>query len=273
MNRPAHPDHLIFLHIPKTAGSTMQSLLMRNYPARDRFVPHRMWQKNPNFFELTDAQRKNIRLLMGHMPFGLHAHLGGGTSEYFTIIREPVDRIVSLYYHILRHPEHPFHAGVKTYPQFPDLLEHGKWLAFDNCQVRMISGELYIPYGTVNASHLALAISNLEKYFPVIGLQDRFDELALMLRDRYGWKTPYYSRQQVGKNREKKAGPDAEAIAAIRKYNSFDEQLFAYARARVEKQLAELGAPFEARVRRFKKQNAFYQRVRNMIPFYKKPTV
>jgi len=267
----SHPDHLLFLHIPKTAGSTMQSILEVNYRKKKRFVPQQMWKNNPNFHSLSDTQRSGIRLLMGHMPFGLHEKLGGGAFEYFTILRDPVDRIISLYYHILRHEHHPFHDELKAHDgSVSALLEKKLWPAFDNCQVRMLCGDLFLPYGEVTEKHLDLALQNIENHFPLVGLQSRFDELVLQLKDRYGWRFPYYRRFQVGRNRVGKAAPAEQDVETILRHNALDAKLLAAVKGRVEEELKKAGPEFAARVQRYKKRNKLFQKITDVIPIYKK---
>src|SRR4051812_5972736 len=105
MNRPAH---LIFLHIPKTAGSTLTTIMHRQYSADEIYDIYEV-RKSPQLMALPEEQRAKIKLLKGHIPFGLHAFLPNGKAEYFTILREPVDRVLSHYYHFARQRTDPFY--------------------------------------------------------------------------------------------------------------------------------------------------------------------
>jgi hypothetical protein len=266
-----HPDHLIFLHIPKTAGSTMQGIVTVNYPKKYQFETTRMWLNNPAFHELSQERKHSLRVLQGHMPFGLHNELGPGTAEYFTILREPVDRVISLYYHILRSTHHPFHKELVAKKwSYPELMRSGMWRAFDNCQVRMISGDLQLPYGEVREEHLQKAIDNLEKYFPLVGVQHHFDAFVLQLRDRYGWKFPYYRRHQVATNRVGKDTLTVAEIDSIREQNQLDEKLFRIYTERFEKNLAERGEEFSRRLARYRTTNRFIERLLHVFPVKKK---
>lgn len=51
-----------------------------------------------------------------------------------------------------------------------------------------------------------------------------------------------------------------DALDAIRLYNGQDIELYEFARKRMDARIAEEGAGFEARVRRFKQKNERYQR-------------
>ena len=97
-------DNLIFMHIPKNAGATLHPVLERHYGKRTRHSIN-VADDIEAFKRLPQAQRDRIRLLKGHMPFGLHEYLAG-RSAYITLLRHPAERIVSHYYYVKRMPKH-----------------------------------------------------------------------------------------------------------------------------------------------------------------------
>lgn len=268
----APPSCLLFLHIPKTAGSSMRSILELNYRKNEWFLAREMWKGSPNFYALPEEKRKQLRLVMGHQPFGLHNAIGERSFEYFTLLRDPVDRIISLYFYILRNSNHQFYEEVhREKYTLADILHKKLSPAFDNCQVRLLSGEMNVPYGEITETHYNKAIENLERYIPLAGLQNRFDEFVLLLADRYRWRRPYYRRVQVGRNRIAKSALDADTTALIRAHNVWDERLLAYVTARFEKQVAAQGPDFPARVKRYAKRNRLFGKIVNALPWVKKP--
>lgn len=268
----ASPSCLLFLHIPKTAGSSMRSILELNYGKNEWFLAREMWKGNPNFHALPEEKRKQLRLVMGHQAFGLHTAIGERSFEYFTLLRDPVDRIMSLYYHILRNREHPLYGEFQREKYtLADVLHKQLSPAYDNCQVRMLAGAMDVPYGGITETHYHTAIENLEKHIPLAGLQNRFDEFVLLLADRYRWRLPYYRRFKVGGNRIAKSALDAETTALIRAHNAWDERLLAYVTVRFEKQVAAQGPGFPARVKRYAKRNRLFEKFVNALPWVKKP--
>src|SRR4029077_1199286 len=67
---------VIFLHIGKTAGTTLRRIPRRHYPKSDIMVvrsrPFTREHTLAQFAELPEAQRSAPRLIMGHTVFGLH---------------------------------------------------------------------------------------------------------------------------------------------------------------------------------------------------------
>ena len=52
---------------------------------------------------------------MDIVPFGLHDYLPRSDAAYVTILRNRVDRMVSIYYYALRRPEWALHAEIKRW--------------------------------------------------------------------------------------------------------------------------------------------------------------
>ncbi|MCE2772841.1 MAG: hypothetical protein LW750_05310 [Bacteroidetes bacterium] len=265
----AHPKTLIFLHIPKTAGSTTRGILEMNYRKNERFLVREMWKDNPNFKKLSDAERARIKLLYGHMGFGLHEYLNHSHVEYFSLMRPVVPRIISLYEHILRFPDHHFAAEMDEHRYtLEELFTKANFLPFDNCQVRMLSGNMHAPFGTIGANDLQKAISNIEQHFPIVGIQERFDEFILLLQQRYNWKIPYYRRLKVNRS-AKRYQPDAATLDVINTYNQLDHKLYLYVCERFKKQLSqhpEIAKKFP----RYQKRNHYFSMLMNALPFVAK---
>ncbi len=101
-NTKAQPEQrIIFLHIPKTAGFTLQKIIERQYPPQSIYTlePSNELESIREFQSLDPAQRAKTRLLKGHLNMGqkLHEYLPQPVT-YFTILRDPVERVLSHYY-------------------------------------------------------------------------------------------------------------------------------------------------------------------------------
>ncbi len=92
---------LYFLHIPKTAGTTLNAVLDQHYSA-DTILPSDYFGKNAlhvTHKEITDAKRTEFNSYQL-----IHGHFGGDILANYlpnhlsmTILRDPVARVVSLY--------------------------------------------------------------------------------------------------------------------------------------------------------------------------------
>ena len=150
---------VIFLHIPKTAGTTLLRILDRQYPPE---VVHSFGadahQSVVEYKALGEETRNKIRLLRGHMAYGLHEYLPNAAG-YFTVLREPVARVISYYNFIRRTPDHYLYDEVIGKDlSLHALLESGLPLMMNDAQVRLLSGVWGEPeFGEVSLAMLETA--------------------------------------------------------------------------------------------------------------------
>lgn len=264
------PELLLFLHIPKTAGSTLHPVLRRQFP-KDQQLRYNNRDNVNHLSLLSKDQLAKIKMLRGHFPFGFHENLSSGSFEYITMLRDPVERVISLYRYLLRTPTHSFYDEWKRHQySLPELMESGKLFNVNDTMVRMISGNYTLPYGSINEHHLQQALDNLDKYFPVVGLQHQFDHFLLELGDHYGWRSLWYRNRLVAdKNANSiQLDRDEASIAAIQKYNRMDQLLYDEIVKRKKVQYDNLGIKFEKRVERFRMINRTLTKIVNHIPFF-----
>jgi hypothetical protein len=255
---------VIFLHIPKAAGTTLHRILERQYPSDAIFsIGPDAHASIREFKELPEPQRAAIRLFRGHMPFGLHTYLPA-QSSYFTLLRDPVERVLSYYHFIQRTPDHYlYHLVGEQKMSLKDLLTTGEPIMMNDAQVRLISGVWAdVGYGEVTEAVLAAASHNLRHAFTIVGLAEQFDATLLLLQRTYQWGNVFYRRENVGHNRLAQAQYDPETLALVRHYNQRDMALYAEAQALFTQQLHQQGITFSARLAWFRLLNRFYQRGR-----------
>src|SRR6476661_8236883 len=103
-------EAIIFLHVPKTAGTTLNRLIEWEYPISQ------MYSIDPVLFEWSAAHLRKlskqrlakIRIFKGHMLFGLHEVLPQ-PSTYITVLRDPVERVLSAFYYMRTYKLHPLY--------------------------------------------------------------------------------------------------------------------------------------------------------------------
>lgn len=266
MNKKLEPtEAVIFLHIQKTAGTTLHRILDRQYPPHQDFFL-RTANDYLDFLDLSLEQRGQYRLIRGHMNFGLHQLLPG-PATYFTVLREPVERVISYYYHIKRDPAHPQHKLAKQW-ELKEFLKLGVDKLMANGQTRIWSGDRPdLGYGECTTEVLALAKSNLRQYCSVVGLTERFDEALLLLKKRFGWRNIFYTRQNISKQRLTRDELSSETLEMIEYYNQFDIEFYQYGKELFEEQIHRQGKEFERQVKVFQLMNAF---VTYMFPAYRR---
>jgi hypothetical protein len=100
------PEVLFFVHIPKCAGSSFRSVLKR-WCGRDALF---IDAGSPEALALGLEGRDRPPLAVaGHFRFGVHEALDC-RPRYVSLVRDPADRFVSLYQHLVSVTDHSFHA-------------------------------------------------------------------------------------------------------------------------------------------------------------------
>jgi hypothetical protein len=251
--------HVIFLHIPKAAGSTLLRILDRYYDKDSIFdiVGSRLKETTAEFTSLPAARRAEITLLRGHMPFGLHQYLSEPTT-YITMFRNPTARVVSGYYfarnnraHYMHEPIHSKNLDLERY------VSTGITTETDNGQLRLLTGHIDdIEIGGCTRQLLDQAKNILRKYFMVVGSSERFDESLLLMKRKLGWnRLPVYQKRNVGAPRPPEL--PKQVLDTIRKHNELDCELYEWASDRLQQELQR--EDIQGELSKFQTANSMYQ--------------
>lgn len=134
---------VIFLHIPKAAGSTLKDILYRQYEKEYIYEldSQKFFQSQEDFKQLNTKEKDKIQLLMGHMYFGLHEFISS-PSTYIKMLRNPIQKVISYYYFVssklTTHPDYELinsqNISLKEYCTMnkPNMC---------NAQTRFLAGE------------------------------------------------------------------------------------------------------------------------------------
>lgn len=232
---------LIFVHIQKTAGSTVRWIIKRRYPQGAVLELGRTQDHLPleQFRLLPQARRDAFDCLIGHIPFGLHELLSR-PADYITFLRDPLERAVSQFYYICRTPTNRIHPLIEA-TGF-SLLEYARNDEFgrpDNMQVRYVIGA-----GTearMTAQDLERAKIALRERYACFGLMERFDESLVLLRRALDWGPLYYLKQNVTAARPALADIPGEALEMFASKYALDAELHEFAQRELAKRLDALG--------------------------------
>lgn len=242
------PRPLVFLHIPKAAGSTMQEIVVRHYRGGKGFRFTGSRERFRSFVEMSEADRASYDVMTGHVPFGVHRHIPGGCA-YMTMLRDPVDRIVSHYYFVLSRPDHYLHRTVtERKMSLRDYVEQRASIELDNDQTRYFlePADDEARFTPITDDLLAVARRNIAESFAVVGLAERFDDTLALMQCVFGWLDLSYRRKNVTHDRPSLEEVPSDAREVIREINRHDVALYAFARELFERRIAEHGPHFAA---------------------------
>jgi hypothetical protein len=130
---------MIFVHVMKSAGTTMRSALLRIYGEKllyDRLYKRELYKNRDHdtkHFVILDNQRypdryKKYDAIIGHFKWDKYEHLNW---PLVTFLRDPVDRMVSAYYYL--------QGNYKKLGYNLNIIEFAKLI---NNQVKYVVGDL-----------------------------------------------------------------------------------------------------------------------------------
>jgi len=234
---------VLFLHIPKAGGSTLGEYVYNQCSAPNASDDDPLnagvayldygFIKDP---ELTVPEHvvnllhcHDLRAVIGHFWFGLHEHIAR-PCRYITLLRDPLERVVSLYYF----------AKLQDTMTLEEFARNPPFREVDNDQTRRIAG-VNPPVGECTRATLDLARENLRRHFDVVGTTERMDETLAQLNVKLGWNRDVVSYpRNVNTDRPKWSLLTPEAVEAICARNELDFELWRYASELLDGTRAEI---------------------------------
>ncbi len=116
-------NDFVFVHIPKTGGSSIRSSLGDNYELiynASKINLNQLGYKDIN--EKFEKYNFTIHSFQDHLPYQLIKREKYSSKYTFTFIRNPYSRIVSLYYECISSELHQNNLGINNYISFEDFL-------------------------------------------------------------------------------------------------------------------------------------------------------
>ena len=259
--RPAAPDLLIHLHIAKTGGTSLSSMVKHGFRSDEVFESINQGDETYNGLDrvtyeccqrrLMDYGLKRIRYVSGHVPMGVH-RVFERPAKYITVIRHPVERVISYFFFRIQIND-PYLKDGKPLT-FEEYVESRYDNQLQDYQVRVVSGcpdfDADAPErggqvlgAPVEGHHFEEAKRNIDELFLTIAPLEQLTELALLIRLIYGW--PMRRLQTEYKN-PTKGRPylmdiPSRLIRIIEDCNSHDMELYEWVGKRfaVQRQLFE----------------------------------
>jgi hypothetical protein len=220
----------LFVHIPKTAGTSLRNALLQTVSPGEALLVYPNWDLGVTYEEclqLPTLQLHRFQWIYGHYKTGLHRY-ATDRARYVTFIREPFARLRS---NIAHHAAAGTIFSVDKISVRPSIfINNGLGEEFDNLMTRMIAGitPAEVGPGMMGECHVERAIENVRRHFAFVGRQEQATADCMTLQKLAGLEVTAPELANVTPSRCAYPANEMEAIdwPAICDRNRFDLLLY-----------------------------------------------
>lgn len=251
----------IFHHIQKTAGASLRLVVKANHAPGELLESYGapydngwygLWWRS-----FSDGERDALRCVAGHTANHLMPALER-PFKVFCLLRDPVDRVISLYHYLLQRNE--YMKGQAPQPgrlsrgvvgeierrewSIEDIYEHlgggepsdsplhRKFWPFFNGQTRAVAMPHLpvrrLPYAEGSPpdadADYERVLEIMDRHYAV-GVQDDLEESMRRFADEFGWADRFAARTNVTEGRPRRDDVPEHVRSMIRAYNRLDADL------------------------------------------------
>lgn len=211
-----------FIHIPKTAGTTVINIINSWYPGVNRIMS---WHGIP---QEQRASLPDEPILVGHIPLRYLAIDAHKNALWFTVLRDPIEQAISCYYEAAKNIAHrPPHLQELLELGLEGLIFSGHFNEIWNDSLRFLSG---LPKEASRRQAVESAKYNL-KHFTLVGSYDNLERFVDKMARILGREPP----EQLPRENENHFKParielSDRARKALEEITAADREVYSYAR-------------------------------------------
>ena len=178
------------VHIPKTGGNSLRVVLERQI-SNCRTLELNSPEESKIFAESSALEKVKFDLITGHFAYGSDANLPR-RFRYFTMLRDPVERVISQYHHLM--------SLVTSFELAQQMRQErwsiGQFVRSGAAKPLVFSYVYYLgafhqepaPRAVTLNELVERVVVNLATQFEFVGILERWDECLVCLRDQLGFE-------------------------------------------------------------------------------------
>ena len=219
---------ILFLHLPKTAGTALHDLLVRQYGEGDVTRP-----LGTIGFDDALVDYEDFQVICGHLMASPGARLPADRVA-LTVLRDPIDRFLSQYNFLKFNVGHGMvDARIRegTIDEYVQTLRPGDMSAIN------LQTEILYPLGTderrlLSWEERAAAAKRALDGFDFIGVHEELDDFICVLGARFGWPRDSLLKRHNVTDRREGASLSAGCRETLERLLQPDMDVFRHAQAR-----------------------------------------
>ncbi|WP_154224014.1 sulfotransferase family 2 domain-containing protein [Marinicella rhabdoformis] len=225
--KPLGSDHslpLVFSHVPKTAGTSFESYLASQYKMSESL--HINAPDLNRLPEIINIKKNCPRLICGHHPMHgmLYQLIPAEPLYHITLLRDPIDRVLSYYNYVCGKTDHPMHTSAMSLG-FEDFLSQAPSPELHNGQTRRFAGQLHHTDNN-QIDLLETATNVLNDCFSAVFTTGALNAAITTLHNDLGFENKPLPKANQSLKRIQRSDLSTNQIASITEHNQADIALF-----------------------------------------------
>jgi hypothetical protein len=219
-------DVLIHLHIPKTGGKSLDYLIEQKFPED---VSYRWKISYPTPKDVANIKFDPYHMIRGHFTAKIAEYISKN-PVFITMLRHPIERVVSFYYFVRSRPASIFYDIANQIPieEFINLKQPNLHWHINNQMVSVLSGQ--DDYSKIPSNEDLELSKNQLAQMPFFGLTEYFKESAQLLHYTFIWQNSFEVQHKNATGiRPTREEISPQTLQGILEYNQLDLELYTFA--------------------------------------------
>jgi hypothetical protein len=221
----------IFSHVPKTAGTALESYLTQAFALKD--ILNINGSELINFPECLYMKNRWPKFITGrHSMQGLlYQLLDENKVVHISMMRDPVERVVSFYNHKITKEYQELKSQEKVI-SFDDFINQSEVDEINNGQAKRFAGTLSYNTKISDKELYFRAKYSIDKCYSIVGVTEFFTQLHKLIAKKCGVKfhdLPPITRLET---KVQFANLNPQQLTLIKRKNKVDIQLYQYVRSK-----------------------------------------
>jgi len=221
--------HIVFLHIPQSAGNSIDHFLKVNLGIRN-------YKVEPSDEKLNNPKYKDFFIIFGHFGYDRIKEINNEKTFKICNIRNPKNRYLSNYY---RNKGFFNNTNLKEFMSLKDFLILRKTQKQDNLYTRYFSGEKIYGINNIDITdeHLNKAKNNLKSFDHIFILENSKESFKILSNklDFLFELTPFFNMHKNNVSSSVFKDQNKEESQLLNDLTFYDQKLYEYALTQTKK--------------------------------------